>query len=372
MMQSTHWPSIVYTEEVIREGFGISSVNIPTKDKIELIHALSETGLKRMTLGAFVSPKFVPQMSCFEELLSSFQPKEGVAYLTFLHNEKSRKLAQKYSPPLTIEEEICTFFLDICDVHQRRNVNRSIDEIMSFWPAQIADSLSRGIRQARVAVASAWGSNFLGKFPQSYRLSMLKKQIDLLHAHSIEVVEIGLHDSQSWCLPHEMENDLSEIKRLWPEIKTFHLHMHNARGMALPSIYAALKTLSPNDTLLLDGSLSGVAGGQFCGNGVASAMVATEDFMHMLEGMGVQTNVDINKLIDCAWMLEEILGHPGFGHVSKAGPRPTHRADFYSPNLPAIETLKAARHFKLGPKAYEGETFSPWSKPITSEYLNTK
>jgi len=352
----------------MREVFGIEESPTPLQDRVRFLHALSDTGLKRISVGAFVSPRFVPQMADFKELLRSFQPREGVAYLTFMHNRKARELALEYSPPLTVEDELLTLFIDICDVHQRRNVNRSIEESMLTWPELIHDAQGRNIRQARVGIASAWGSNFLGKFSQEYRLSFLARQIEILQASGMEVVEIGLHDSQSFCLPHEMEADLIAIKQRWPQIKQFHLHMHDARGMALPSIYAALRTLSEDDTVLLDGTLGGMGGGQYCGNGQASRMAATEDIIHMLEGMGVETGVDVNKLIDCVWMLEDIIGKPAFGHVSKAGPRPTRQSEFYDPNLPAIESLQAARHFKLGPKAYENEGYSPWKAPITGPF----
>lgn len=363
------WPAVIYSEEVIREGFGIEDKNIPMQARVDLIEALSDTGLKRMTVGAFVSPRFVPQMACFEELLGAFTPRAGVTYLTFIHNQKARRLAEKYSPPLTVEEEICTFFIDICDVHQRRNVNRSIEQIQATWPETIADAKSRGVTKARAGIASAWGSNFMGKFSQDYRMASLASQIDTFRAAGMEVVEIGLHDSQSWCLPHEMEADLLEIKRRWPEVNHFHLHMHDARGMAMPSLYAALRTLDASDTVLIEGTLGGIGGGQFSGNGGASGMVPTEDFLHMLEGMGIETGVDMDKLIACVWMLEDMIGRPVNGHVAKAGPRPEKPESFYDANLPAIESMQAARHFKQGASAYEGATFSPWSKPITGPYL---
>lgn len=364
-----NWPTVIYSEEVIREGFGIEDVGIPLEAKVALLDALAETGLKRLTVGAFVSPRYVPQMADFDELLRSFQPKPGVTYLTFSHTPKARKLALEFSPPLTVEEEVCTFFLDICDIHQRRNMNRSIEQAMETWPDIIVDAKSRGVTRARVGIASAWGSNFSGKFSQAYRLSMLARQIDLFRSSGMEVVEIGLHDSQSWCLPHEMEDDLREVKRRWPEVKHFHLHMHDARGMALPSIYAALRTLDASDTLLLEGTLGGIGGGQYSGNGRASGMAATEDLLHMLEGMGIETGVDLEKLIECVWMLEKIIGRPAFGHVSKAGLRPTAPKNFYDPNLPAVESLEAAKHFKFGPTAYEKEGYSPWRQPITGPYF---
>ena len=368
-MNPVNWPTVIYSEEVIREGFGIEDVNIPLQARVQLLDALSDTGLKRITVGAFVSPRYVPQMAVFDELLRAFHPKPGVAYLTFSHTQKARQLALQFSPPLTIAAEVCTFFLDICDIHQRRNMNRSIEQAMAGWPEIIADAKRRGVTQAAVGVASFWGSNFMGKFSQDYRFSMLARQIELFRAAGMQVIEIGLHDSQSWCLPHEMEQDLLEIKRRWPEIKHFHLHMHDARGMALPSLYAALRTLDASDTVLIEGTLGGIGGGQYSGNGGASGMVATEDLMHMLEGMGIATGVDLDKLIECVWLLEKIIGRPAFGHVSKAGPRPTQPKDFYAANLPAIESMKAARHFKQGPPAYEGATYSPWKQPITGPYF---
>jgi hydroxymethylglutaryl-CoA lyase len=292
----------------------------------------------------------------------------GVTYLPYIHNEKARKLAQQYSPPLTVEDDLFTLFLDVCDVHQRRNVNRSVEQIMAYWPEAILQAKSRGVTEGRIGIASAWGSNFMGKFTQRYCLSFLERQHELMTAAGIAVVEIGLHDSQSWCLPHEMEQYLAEIRRRWPEVKRFHFHMHNARGMALPSIYAALRNLGPDDTVLLEGTLGGIGGGQYGGNGRASGMAATEDLMHMLEGMGMDTGVDLDQLIDCVWMLERIIGRPVFGLVSKAGPRPATPDAFYDPNMPAVESLEAARHFKLGPGAYEKEGYFPWPKPIAGPF----
>lgn len=366
-----NWPTVIYNEEVMREGFGIEDAAIPLEAKVDFLDQLSETGLKRITIGAFVSPRFVPQMADFEELLKRFHPKEGVTYLPFIHNQKARAMAEQYSPPLTVEAETCTLFLDICDVHQRRNVNRSIEQILEAWPAMIEDARRRGVREGRVGIASAWGSNFLGKFSQEYRLSFLERQISLLRGAGIEVTEIGLHDSQSWCLPHEVEDDLVEIKRRWPEVKRFHLHIHDARGMALPALAAALRTLEPADTLAIDGTIGGIGGGQYGGNGRACGMAATEDVLHMLDGMGIETGVDLGKIIDCVWALEAIIGRPAFGHVAKAGPRPKTPAEFYDPNMPGVESLEAAKHFRLGPKAYAESDLRPWRAPISGPYHRT-
>ena len=363
-----NWPTVIYNEEVMREGFGIEDVAIPLAAKVVFLDALSGTGLRRITLGAFVSPKYVPQMACFEDLLKAFHPKAGVTYLPYIHNPKARQLALRYAPPLTVEEDVFTLFIDICDIHQRRNVNRSVEQMMASWPEAIDSAKARGVTRARIGIGSAWGSNFMGKFSQAFRFYFLERQMALLDAAGISAIEIGLHDSQSFCLPHEMEADLAEIKRRWPQVKKFHFHMHNARGMALPSLYAALRSLDASDTALIEGTLGGIGGGQFGGNGQASSMVATEDLMHMLDGMGIATGVDLDRLIDCVWQLEKIIGRPSFGSVARAGPRPARREAFYDANMPAVESLEAAKHFRLGPRAYGGAGPTPWKNPITGPY----
>ncbi len=363
-----NWPTVIYNEEVMREGFGIEDLAIPLSAKVEFLDALSGTGLQRITLGAFVSPKYVPQMACFEDLLKTFRPKAGVTYLPYIHNPKARQLALQYVPPLTVEEDVFTLFVDICDIHQRRNVNRSVEQMMDSWPEAIANAVARGVTRARIGVGSAWGSNFMGRFSQDFRFYFLERQMALLDAAGISVIEIGLHDSQSFCLPHEMEADLAEIKRRWPQVRQFHFHMHNARGMALPALYAALRSLDANDTALIEGTLGGIGGGQFGGNGRASSMVATEDLMHMLDGMGIATGVDLGRLIECVWHLEKIIGRPAFGCVARAGPRPTRPEDFYDANMPAVETLEAAKHFRFGPRAYGNAGPNPWKNPIAGPY----
>jgi hydroxymethylglutaryl-CoA lyase len=180
----------------------------------------------------------------------------------------------------------------------------------------------------------------------------------------IKVTKIGMADATSWCMPHQVERTVAGIKERWPSIKDFNLHLHNARGVALASIYAALRVLDGNDTLRLQTTIGGMAGCPYCGNGRAAMMIATEDLMHMLGEMGIDTGVDLYKLIEAVWLAEEVVGHPLYGFVSKAGPLPRFNK-LYPMDMPHIETLEQAKHFIKGPKAYEG-AHSPWQEPITS------
>ena len=88
----------------------------------------------------------------------------------------------------------------------------------------------------------------------------------------------------------------------------------------------------------------------------------------VLEGMGIKTGVNLDKLVECVWLLERILGRQTWGHVSRAGPRPMEKGRLFNANAPFVETLEQAKHFMYGPKSYEGG-ISPWVEPITSPYL---
>ena len=86
----------------------------------------------------------------------------------------------------------------------------------------------------------------------------------------------------------------------------------------------------------------------------------------MLEGMGIATGVDLDKLIDAVWLVEKMIGRRSFGHLGNVGPRPTTKDKLYAMDMPFIETLEQAKHFKLGPKVYEGG-INPWKETIKSD-----
>jgi hydroxymethylglutaryl-CoA lyase len=356
------WPKVDYTEQVLREGMQIEDANIPIEDKIQLLDALSETGLKIIVVGSFVSPRYTPQMAQIEDIVTRFTPKPGVVYTALVAPGRYREKARQFSPPLSMERGIPTLNCHLCDVFVRRNWNRSQREEIAAWPEVVAEATASGAREAGIGVNAAWGSNFVGGFSLSDRMALLEQQHALWDRADIPVTHVFLGDPMAWCQPHVVEEQLVAIKARWPSITSFHLHLHNARGMAVPSAYAALRVLSQSDTLHLDGTLGGIGGCPYCGTGRATGLMPTEDVVHMLQGMGIDLGVDLDRLIDCVWLLEEILGRPTMGHVSKAGPRPTDDR-LFNPNAPFVETFEQARHFKLGPRVYAGG-ISPWRHPI--------
>ena len=358
------YPKIIHTEEGMRDGLQIEDRDIPVAAKIRLLNALSLTGLKEINVGSFVSPKYTPQMACVDELISGFEPQPGVKYTYTALNDKGVERAKAYTPPLSARASELATRVDMCDVFAKRNTNRSQAQQMATWPKTIAKAVEKGVKHGAMSISNVWGSNWIGQVPFEQHMLMFDRMYRAWEDAGIPVTRVGMADATGWNMPHEVERTLVGLKERYPSIKDFNLHLHNARGVALASVYAALKVLDGSDTLRLQSTIGGMAGCPYCGMGRAAMMIATEDLMHMFEEMGIHTGVDLYKLIECVWLAEEIVGHPLYGFTSKAGPRP--RFDkLYPMDMPHIETLEQAKHFILGPKAYEG-AHSPWQEPITS------
>ncbi|MBI4278142.1 MAG: citramalate synthase [Armatimonadetes bacterium] len=351
-------PSVVITEEGMRDGMQIESVRISLEDKLRLLDALSEAGLRRIVVGSFVSPKWTPQMAEIDALVQRMRPRPGVTYLALALNERGRERMRAHVPPLTIDDRPPSLHAHLCDVFIKRNTNRTIEQERAAWPAIVERAVAAGRSTAMIGLSAAWGSNWRGAFSRELRLARLQEQVDVWQAAGLTVTDVLLADPMGWNMPHWVAGDLRAIKARWPDIRHFRLHLHNQRGMALASIYAALTTLGPQDTLYADSTIGGIGGCPYCGNGRAAGMAPTEDLVQMLEAMGIRTGADLDKLVEAAALAAGIIGRPLDGHVSGAGPLPD-AAHLYPPDLPVVETHEQAQHFRLGMEVCEGMP-RPW------------
>jgi hydroxymethylglutaryl-CoA lyase len=185
---------------------------------------------------------------------------------------------------------------------------------------------------------------------------MVHLMVDKWHAKGIDVGSISFSDAMGWNAPHTVRATIEAVRSQWPEIDSYHMHLHNSRGATIASYYEALQL----GVTGFDTSIGGMGGCPYCGNGRAAGHVPTEDFVDLCHEMGIETGYDLDKLIQAAWIAEDVVGHPLWGHVSKAGPRP--RGDeVYPIDMPFVETLDEASHFRNGPSVYQGQ-ISPWAK----------
>ncbi len=358
------YPRIVLTEEGMRDGLQIERPDIPVEGKIKLLDALSETGLKQIAVGSFVNPKWVPQMACIDELVKGFHPNPSVRYVATALNERGKERIRQHVPPLSEKEDTAQTGVYMCDVFAQRNINRTQEQQISRWPKVVQGCQASGFKEAGIGISASWGSNWTGDVSQEQRMKMLERQYVLWDGAGISVTRVSISDPMGWNMPDQVERQLVAIKERWPSIRDFNLHLHNTRGMALVSTYVAIKTLTSEDTVRLQPAIGGMGGCPFCGNGRGAGLAPTEDLINMLEEMGIDTAVDLEKLIEAVWLAEEVVGHPLWGHVSKTGPRPRYNK-LYAMDMPFIETLDEAKHFMKGPSVYQNAP-SPWKAPIVS------
>ena len=358
-------PKITIVEEGMREGMQIESADIPVGDKIRLLDALSATGLKNIVVGSFVSPKWVPQMAHIDEVVQGFTAAQAVTYSALALNAQGVERSQAYAPKITGPDPmIGETRIHLCDVFVQRNTARTMADEIAAIPDIVTQAVLRGAKEAQISVNAAWGSNWLGEFSEGRRMELLQLQHDAWTNAGVPVTRVHLGDPMSWNTPQAMRSQIRRIKQVWPDITTFHLHLHNARGMAPISAYTAMSELDDGYELIVDTAIGGLGGCPYCGNGRLTRMIPTEDFVHLLESEGIETGVDLKKLIEAVVLAEEVVGHELWGHVSKAGPRPAGD-DVYAMDMPFIQTPAEAQHFRLGPSTYEG-SLAPWKQTVSS------
>ena len=356
-------PKVEFTENVMREGMQIESVEIPSREKIRLLDSLSKAGLPHIVVGSFVSPRYTPQMARVEEIIEGFTPQPGVLYSGMYLNQRGKERAEQFMPPLENPPgQVPHVFAHLCDTFIRRNTNRSQADEIARWPAVVEAARKAAATVAGIGVGAAFGSNFEGEFTHDERMEMLRREHAIWDEAGIKVTSVSLADPMGWVKPWIIEEMLVAIQAEWPEVTHLNLHLHNSRGLGLASTYEALRILDGRHSVHFDTTAGGIGGCPYCGNGQVTGMVATEDLVNMLHELGIETGVDLDRLVESVWVLEEIIGRPADGHVSKAGPHP-HGDRLYDANLPLVETAEQARHFLLGEEV-TGGGLRPWKEPI--------
>ena len=346
---------VTITDDTMREGLQIESPDIPVSEKLRLLDALGETGAKVISIGSFAHPKWTPSMACIEEIAEQFVPKPGITYTAAVFNQKGFERADRFHPKIDVRSKRFATHVEMCDTFARRNYNRTQAQQIGAMDATIARARDADAEAGAVVLGNPFGSNFEGPFTLEQRLEFLQLMMAKWHDAGFEVRRLSFAEAMGWNLPHVVRETVTAIRETWPEIETFHFHLHNARGATLASYYEGLQL----GVTEFDTSIGGMGGCPYCGNGRAAGHVPTEDFVDLCHEMGIETGYDLDKLIEAAAIAEEVVGHPLWGHVSKAGPRP--RGDrLYPADMPFVETLHEASHFRNGSSVYEGQ-ISPWT-----------
>jgi len=290
-----------------RDGFQNEPDVIPTEEKIRLIGLLSDTGLRRIEVTSFVRPDVIPQLADGGEVLTRFEPRDGVAYSVLIPNRKGLDLALRQRDRF----QEANFFLSASETHNRKNVNRSIAESLADLEGTIGAAGEAGIRCEGV-ISTSFGCPYEGDVPPDRVLEIAER----LASFGCEEVAFG--DTTGMANPRQVGEFFAAARERLGDVELT-AHFHNTRGQGLANVLAALEAGIESFE-----SSFGELGGCPVPPG-STGNISTEDLVSMLEEMGVETGVDLSKLIEASAEAQKVLGRPLGAHLLTAGPIDWHR-----------------------------------------------
>jgi hydroxymethylglutaryl-CoA lyase len=305
-------PKFVYIqEEGPREGFQIEPGPVPTADKIRLIEALAETGLKHIQACSFVSPKVVPGWADAEATVTGFKAKPGVNYTALWFNENGLKRALAFRDKLTISG---TISLAASDAFTQKNLHRTHSENLAAMQKQTAAHLAAGVPVRRIGVMAAFGCNYQGDISAAQVISTLEDGFAVAAEAGVEITDFTLADTMGWAIPMRIERVIAEVRNRWPD-KRITLHLHDTRGLAVANAHVALGMGIDR----FDATVGGLGGCPFAGQKNAAGNICSEELVLLCHEMGIETGVDLDALIEVGRMAESLVGHQLPGELIHAG-----------------------------------------------------
>ncbi|HET6906278.1 MAG TPA: hydroxymethylglutaryl-CoA lyase, partial [Rhodanobacteraceae bacterium] len=281
-----------------RDGLQNEKTIVPTAVKIELIDRLSACGLRTIEATSFVSPKWIPQLADAAEVYAGIEKKPGVAYPALVPNEQGYERARAAGV-----SEIAVFTA-ASETFNRKNINASIDESIERFVPVMQRAKTDGVR-VRGYVSTVLGCPYQGEVPLA----------DVVHVaqrlHELGCYEISLGDTIGVGTPDKARAMLRAVAEQVP-ISALAVHFHDTYGQALANILACLE----EGVSVVDSSVSGTGGCPYAHG--ATGNVASEDVAYMLAGMGIETGVDQEALIETGLWLSAQLGHPTGSRVVRA------------------------------------------------------
>ncbi|EHM03177.1 HMGL-like protein [Acetobacteraceae bacterium AT-5844] len=288
-------------EEGPREGFQIETGPISTADKISLIDALSDTGIRHIQICSFVSPKLVPGWADAEQVAAGFNPRTGVAYNALWFNEAGLKRALAFRDRLSMTGSIS---LAASEAFSRRNLNRDRQGNIEAMQRQTAAHLAADIPVERIGVMAAFGCNFAGDISPDQVVQTVTDGLAIAADHGQTIRDLSLADTMGWATPARIEKVIGAVRERWPDL-SLRLHLHDTRGLGIANAMAGLRL----GVARYDSTVGGLGGCPFAAHKGAPGNIATEELVLLCEEMGIATGIDVDALIEAGHLAERIVGH---------------------------------------------------------------
>ena len=281
-----------------RDGLQNETSIIAARDKIELINRLTESGLACIEATSFVSPKWIPQLADAAEVFSGIIRKPGVSYPVLVPNE------QGFDRALAVGATEVAVFSAASEAFNKKNINASIDESIERFKPILLRAATLGVK-VRGYVSTVLGCPYQGEVPVADVVRVARRM------HDLGCYEISLGDTIGIGTPVKAREMLRAVADAVP-MSALAVHFHDTRGQALANILACLE----EGVRVVDSAVSGTGGCPYAKG--ASGNVATEDVVYMLEGMGMDTGVDLQRLVDTGRWLSALLGRASGSKVTIA------------------------------------------------------
>jgi hydroxymethylglutaryl-CoA lyase len=295
-------PSEVSVYEVgPRDGLQNEAAQVATHTKVRLVEALVAAGVRRIEVGSFVSASWVPQMADADQVFAMLERQPGVTYSALCPNARGLERA------IAAGVDEIAVFISASETHNRKNVNKSIAETLKTFESVIAPATEQGLR-VRAYISTLWGCPYEGEVDPQRGLDLAK------HLLGQGCYQVSLGDTIGVGTPLQtqriVELMLSELPR-----EAIALHLHDTRGTALANVLAGLQM----GISTFDASIGGLGGCPYAPG--AAGNLATEDLVYALDGMGIETGIELARLWEAGKVAEAAVGRALPGKVHRAGVR---------------------------------------------------
>jgi hydroxymethylglutaryl-CoA lyase len=289
-------PRVTVYEVGPRDGLQNEARAVATAEKLALLQALAAAGLTRIEATSFVSPRWIPQLGDAAEVTAALPVAPGVSYVVLVPNAKGlARLAEALErageghPPVE-----AAVFLSASETHNRKNVNKTVDETFRELEGLVPAALREGLR-VRGYVSTVWGCPYEGAV-DPVRATEVALRLLALGCH-----QVSLGDTIGVGTPNQTRDLLGRLLRA-ARPEQLALHMHDTRGTALANVLVGLE----EGLTTFDASIGGLGGCPYAPG--ASGNLATEDLVYMLRGMGYETGIDWGKLVAAGALAQRLVG----------------------------------------------------------------
>lgn len=298
----TDLPDRVSIREVgPRDGLQ-SEKPLPVEDRVRLIDALSETGVPKVEAVSFVSPKAVPAMADAAAVWERVRRSPDVSYSALVPNRRGAEAAVEAGGFASLQS-----FLATADGYNRKNVGKSVDESIADVAEVVAVAEPAGL-PVEASISTSFGDPYEGDVPPARVLEVAERVL------AAGAQRISLADTTGMATPTRIWEVVGLLQQRLPDVP-INLHLHDTRGTAMANVLAAMQI----GIREFDASVGGLGGSPFAPG--ANGNLATEDVVHMLTDMGIETGVDLDRVLAAASLVESLVGHRVNSQVTKAGPR---------------------------------------------------